>query len=253
LDPITGIGIVDWFLGLLNAYGYLLVTGFTVFENLFVIGSFTPGETVVMAAAFLSTPERGSLSLTAVWIASVIGTTIGANISYWVGRLGGRDTVLRLGRRFRVEEDHIAAAEEYFFSHGSKTVFLSRFAAGFKNFVPMIAGVSKMHLAYFEGWVLLGAITYTSIMCAIGYFVGENFDRALQIAAQVGYVGMALFVVLVAVLIRARRERTKRRIEELAEEREYVTGAFEAIDAEDAEGDREDSHEREDEKVDRAP
>jgi membrane-associated protein len=232
MEPITGIAIVDWFLVLLNTYGYLLVFGFTVFENLFVIGSFTPGETVVMAAAFLSTPSQGSLSLPLVWVMSVLGTTAGANISYWVGRVGGRETVLRLGKRFRVREEHMSAAEEYFFTHGSKTVFLSRFAAGFKNIVPMIAGASKMHLAYFEAWVLLGAITYTSIMCAIGYFVGENFDRALQIAAQVGYVGMALFLILVAVLIRARRERAKRRIEELAEEREYVTGAFEAVDVE---------------------
>jgi len=241
MHPITGIPLIDWFLGLLNLYGYLLVFGFTVFENLFVIGSFTPGETVVMAAAFLSTPGQGSLDLTLVWVTSVVGTTVGANISYWVGRIGGRDTVLRLGKRFRVSEDHMIAAEEYFFTHGSKTVFLSRFAAGFKNFVPMIAGVSKMRLPYFEGWVLLGAVAYTSLMCAIGYFVGENFDRALQIAAQIGWVGMVLFLILVAVLIRARRERAKRRIEELAEEREYVTGAFRAIeDDSDGEADAED-------------
>lgn len=231
MDPITGIPLVDWFLGLLDAFGYLLVFGFTIFENLFIIGSITPGETVVMAAAFLSTPDQGSLTLAYVWITSVIGTTVGANISYWFGRIGGRDTVLRIGRRFRVKEEHISAAEEYFYSYGSKTVFLSRFAAGFKNFVPMIAGVSKMHLAYFEGWVLLGAITYTSIMCAVGYFVGENFDRALSIAAQIGYVGMALFLALIAALWWDRRRRSKRRIAELAEDREYVNGAFAAIEA----------------------
>ena len=49
--PLTGIPILDWFLNLLDAWGYLIVFGFTVFENLFVIGSLTPGETVVIAAS----------------------------------------------------------------------------------------------------------------------------------------------------------------------------------------------------------
>lgn len=205
LDPITGIAIVDWFLGLLDALGYLVVFGFTVFENLFVIGSFTPGETVVMAAAFLSTPDKGSLTLSLVWISSVIGTVTGSNISYLFGRRGGRDRLLRFGSRFRISEERINEAESYFNLYGSKTVFMSRFAAGFKNFVPMIAGVSKMNLVYFEGWTLLGAVTYTSIMCAVGWFVGENFDRALAIASQIGVVGMVLFILVIAFVLLGRR------------------------------------------------
>lgn len=211
IDPITGIALVDWFLSLLNQYGYFLVFGFTIFENLFVVGSFTPGETVVMAAAFLSNAERGNLNLTAVWITSVIGTITGSNISYWVGRYGGRDTLLKFGRRFHISEKRIEKAEEYFLCHGSKTVFMSRFAAGFKNFVPMIAGVSKMHVGYFEGWTVLGAITYTSIMCAVGYLVGENFDRALSIMRQVGTVGMLLFVLVIVIAVRGRRTLSEKR------------------------------------------
>ncbi len=211
IDPITGIALVDWFLSLLNQYGYFLVFGFTVFENLFVVGSFTPGETVVMAAAFLASPAHGELSLTAVWITSVVGTITGSNISYWVGRRGGRETLIKFGRRFRISEERIEEAEQYFFQHGSKTVFMSRFAAGFKNFVPMIAGVSKMRLAYFEGWTVLGAVTYTSIMCAVGYFVGENFDQALRIMQQIGAVGMVLFVAVIIIAMRGRKRLSEKR------------------------------------------
>ncbi len=217
MHPITGIAIVDWFLALLDSHGYLLVFGFTIFENLFVIGSFTPGETVVMAAAFMSTPQQGGLNITGVWICSVIGTVTGSNISYWVGRIGGRDTFLRLSKRFKVKEEHLVAAEKYFYTHGSKTVLLSRFAAGFKNFVPMIAGVSKMELAYFEGWTIAGAVLYTSLMCGIGYFVGENFDKALKIAAQIGWVGMVLFIAVIGFAIWGKRRFEKRQIEEFAE------------------------------------
>lgn len=218
MQPLTGVPIIDWVLGFMDVWGYALVLLFTVFENLFIIGSFTPGETIVMAAAFLSTPENGHLWLPVVWVLSVVGTMIGSNISYWFGRRGGRDGLLRYGRRFKVDEERVAAAEAYFYRHGSKTVFLSRFVAGFKNFVPVIAGVSRMPLAYFQGWTLLGAVAYTSIMCAIGYFVGENFERALQIARDVGFIGLAIIVGVIVALLVGRRRFSARRRDELLDE-----------------------------------
>ncbi len=218
MQPLTGVPIIDWVLGFMDVWGYALVLLFSVFENLFIIGSFTPGETIVMAAAFLSTPENGHLWLPVVWVLSVVGTMIGSNISYWFGRRGGRDGLLRYGRRFHVDEERVAAAEAYFYRHGSKTVFLSRFVAGFKNFVPVIAGVSRMPLAYFQGWTLLGAVAYTSIMCAIGYFVGENFERALAIARDVGFIGLAIIAGVIVALLVGRRRFSARRRDELLDE-----------------------------------
>ena len=224
-EPITGIAIVDWFLRLLDSWGYLIVFGFTISENIFVLGSFTPGETVVMAAAFVA--SLGELNVVGVWFASVIGTVIGSNLSYLLGRKGGREMLLRFGNRFRISGERIAATEEYFFKHGSKTVFLARFAAGVKNFVPMIAGVSHMGLFWFELFTVLGAITYTTIGVLIGYFIGENFDHAMAIASNMGLVGLTLFVGFFVLLLLGRhrfiRARTDELLaEELAEEAEEL-------------------------------
>lgn len=215
-EPVTGIAIVDWFLRLLDTWGYLIVFGFTVSENVFILGSFTPGETVVMAAAFVA--SMGQLNVVGVWFASVIGTIVGSNVSYLIGRKGGRTALVRLSDRFRIPGARIEAAEEYFFRHGSKTVFLARFAAGVKNFVPMIAGASHMGLFWFELYTLLGAITYTTIGVLIGYFIGQNFDKAVAIAGQVGIVGTVLFVGLVVLLIVGRRRHINARTERLLAE-----------------------------------
>lgn len=215
-EPVTGIAIVDWALGLLDQWGYLIVFGFTVSENIFVLGSFTPGETVVMAAAFVA--SMGDLNVAGVWFASVIGTTVGSNISYALGRKGGREMLMRFGDRFRISDERITAAEEYFFKHGSKTVFLARFGAGVKNFVPMIAGVSHMGLFWFELYTVLGAITYTTIGVLIGYFIGENFDRAVAILSNIGFVGLLLFVGVVVLLLVGRRRYIQAQTEELVAE-----------------------------------
>jgi membrane-associated protein len=217
-DPVTGIAIVDWFLGLLGAWGYLIVFGINVSENIFILGSFTPGDTVVMAGAFVA--SRGGLSLVLVWAAAVLGALVGSNLSYALGKKGGRGAVARWGERFHVPLLRIEAAEDYFFKHGSKTVFISRFAAGVKNFVPTIAGASGMGLFWFELFTLLGACVHAAIMTAIGFFLGENFDLALKIASQVGIVGLVGFVAVIVIALVGRRRYIESRDEHLvAEER----------------------------------
>jgi membrane protein DedA with SNARE-associated domain len=223
-DATTGIAIVDWALGLLAPpWGYLIVFGFTVSENIFILGTFTPGETVVVAAAFVA--STGDLSLLGVWFVAVVGGVVGSNIGYFLGRRGGREAFLRIGDRFHMSEKRIEAAEEYFYKHGSPTIFVARFAAGVKNLVPMIAGASRMHLGWFELYTVLGAMAQTTLLVAIGYFVGANIDRALQIVSQVGIVGLVLFVVVIALALFGRRRFVSARDERLVEE----------IEAEDAE------------------
>ena len=216
---ITGITIVDWALGLLAApWGYLIVFAFSVSENIFILGTFTPGETVVVAASFMA--SQGELSLAGVWLASVLGGTIGSNIGYILGRKGGREALLRYGDRFHISEKRIEAAEEYFYKHGSPTIFIARFAAGVKNLVPMIAGASRMHVGWFEVYTVLGAMAQTTLMVAIGYFVGANIDTALTIASQIGIFGLVLFVGVVVLLILGRRRFISTRVEQLIEEEE---------------------------------
>ncbi|MDA3937646.1 MAG: DedA family protein [Actinomycetota bacterium] len=222
MEAITGIWLVDWFLSLLDGWGYLVTFAATIIENLFVIGSFTPGETVVMAASFVS--SQGNLVLPLVWISSVVGTVAGSNISYFFGRMGGRDALLRYGHKLRIGEDKIAEAERYFNTHGSETVFVARFAAGFKNFVPVIAGASRMHLGWFEGYTVVGAMTYTSIMCAIGYFLGENFDLALKIASRLGYAGTIVFALVILFLLFGGRVLNRRHSEHTIAEADADAG-----------------------------
>ncbi|MGB4593668.1 MAG: DedA family protein [Coriobacteriia bacterium] len=223
MTPQTGVPVLDWFLSLLNGWGYLLVFLFTVFENLFVIGSFTPGETVVMAAGFVTV--KGSLSTWMVFASSILGTTVGSNISYYFGRRGGRQALERWGGRI-FDAERIIAAEEYFFQHGSKTVYIARFAAVFKNFVPVIAGVSKMPVLMFELYTILGALTYTTLMVVLGRVFADNFDRALSIARGISWVGLILLVAAIVAVLWARRRLRLLKVERLAETAEIVEEAL---------------------------
>ena len=222
--PQTGFAPLDWFLAALDTWGHLIVIGFTISENLFVIGSFTPGETVVMAAGFVS--EAGGLNPWLVGVSSLVGTLTGSNLSYWFGRRGGRDALLRWGGKF-FDEERITAAEEYFELHGNKTVLVSRFAAGFKNFVPVIAGASRMRLWIFELYTFIGALFYTTLMIMLGRIFAENFDRALEIARNLTWFGFFVLVAMIAFLLWGRHKLVARKVDRLAEAAEVEREAEE--------------------------
>jgi len=227
-DLITGFPVIDWFLALLEDHGYAITYGFTVFENLFVIGSFTPGETVVIGASAVS--SNGHLRLAGVWLASFFGTVTGSNLTFFLGRRVGIDAVRRtllrlaesrLGVLLRIDPSGIDDVEEHFRDRGASTVFISRFAIGAKNLIPAVAGSSRMPIFWFEVYTALGAIVYTTVMCLIGWFLGENLERALAVAQGIGVFGLVLFaVIIVAAVVTARRLRARkaaRRALELAE------------------------------------
>lgn len=231
MPSVTGIPVFDWFLNALDALGYLIVFGATVFENLFVVGSITPGETIVIAGAFVA--SIGRLSIVGVWLSSVVGTLAGSNASYWLGRRLGHPALMtvigrieqsRIGRVLRISADSVSDSERFFKRHGAKTVLLARFAIGAKNFVPVIAGASRMQLFWFEVYTLLGAIVYTSVMCAIGWFVGrlagsveQNLRLGLRIASGIGWFGLIAIVVLIALFVWGGRQAASRIRRESAE------------------------------------
>lgn len=213
MAPQTGYALLDWFLAALDSWGHLIVLLFTISENIFVIGSFTPGETVVMAAGFTS--AVGTLNPWLVGLASIAGTMTGSNISYWFGRRGGREALLRWGGKF-FDETRIIAAEEYFERHGNKTILVSRFAAVFKNFAPVIAGVSRMRVWVFELYTFIGALAYTTLMLMLGRIFAENFQRALDVAKGITWIGLLLLAAMVGALLWGRSRYFEHRVKELA-------------------------------------
>lgn len=209
--------VFERIIALLSGNGYLITYLATTLENLFLVGSFTPGETVVAVAAFTAATE-GTLSVAGVWAASFLGTCTGTAVSFVLGVRGGRAFLERVAGRSRNLHETLDAAEAYFEKHGPRSVFLARFIAVFKNVTPVLAGVSGMRLAVFAGWTAAGAAAYTSSMVAVGWFLGDQLKVGLQVLGAFGWFG---FVVVAGGLIAAwwgRRRLTRRRLAALGAE-----------------------------------
>ena len=123
----------------------------------------------------------------------------------------------RAGRLFRVDASAIDEVHTHFHTQGAKTVLISRFAIGAKNFVPAVAGATNMPVFWFELYTALGAAVYTTLMVLIGWFLGENLERALQVASGIGYAGLALLLIFIGAIVYGSRRFQKRRGDRRAE------------------------------------
>ncbi len=213
----TPITLLERVLALMSDHGYLITFLATTLENIFLVGSFTPGDTIVAVAAFTAASEE-TLNVFAVWAVSFLGTCTGTTASFVLGVRGGRAFLERIAGRNRKLHDTLDAAEAYFERHGTKAVFLARFVAVFKNITPVLAGVSRMRVAVFAGWTAAGAAAYTSLMVAVGWLLGDRFEVGLRVLGALGWMG---FVIVFGGILAAwwgRRRLAARRIAKLGAE-----------------------------------
>lgn len=191
-------------LGYFNAYGYYIVFLLLLLENFFVIGLVVPGETVLLIAAFAAAQD--TLNIVFVIATAVIAAITGNIAGYFIGRKGGRPLIERYGGRF-VPAERIEAAERYFDIHGPKTVFIGRFAAGVRVFVPLLAGASRMNFAKFILYTTVAVVSWTVSIGIIGYFFGQNWALISKLLGRSGLIVIAVVAVVFIIYYVTRRRR----------------------------------------------
>jgi len=205
--------LLAWALSALGSYGYVIVFVATLLENVFIVGSFTPGDVITAAAAFTATtPQGAALSPWLLFVSATFGTFVGTNISYFIGWRGGRELLERIGPRFGIQLDAIEAGESYFDRHGSQTIIMARFIAVMKNLAPAIAGASHMKLIWFEVYTAVGAMLYSGILVGVGWFFGARFEAGLKYLGAFSWLAFATVVVLIIGAMIAKRRHDKRMV-----------------------------------------
>ena len=168
-----------------------------------------PGEVLLVAAGAWAAARHHSIIL--VILFGFLGATAGADIGYYLGYKGGRPFVERFGRFFRIRPDHIARSELFFARHGDKAVLAARFVLGLRTWGSMLAGMARMPFWRFQLFSALGGLAWAIVIGVAGYLLGSNLPLLEAIIRAVGLGGLALVVLLAAILILAGRRAEKQR------------------------------------------
>jgi len=159
--------LVD-FVGAHPQLSFVAVFLLALSEALPVIGTVVPGSTLILAISALAT--TAGIAPWALLGAAVAGAIVGDGFSFWLGHRFHRQ-ILRgwpLNRFPRMIERSSRFIEKF----GAASVFLARFMAIVRAFVPLAAGIARMSSRQFYLANILSALIWAPIHIFPGVLVG---------------------------------------------------------------------------------
>ena len=179
-----------------------------VYGGALAAGAFAGERLTLFGSGFDST----LWAFVAVATAGTLGYVLGALAGWGIGRYGGRPYLERHGRWLHVTPAKLDRAEAWFDRYGSWAVLVSRCLPVIRSFVSVPAGVAEMPLGRYGVLTTLGTIPWYFGLAAVGVAVGASWERFHEAWHYADYAVLALIAAgAVALLLRARRRRARRR------------------------------------------
>jgi membrane-associated protein len=146
-------------------------------ESGLFVGFFLPGDSLLFTAGFLA--SVGYFDIRIIVVICFLGAVLGDSFGYYFGRKLGPRIFTRQNSIF-LNPEHIKRAEEFYETHGTKTIILARFMPVIRTFAPIFAGIGRMHYPTFLSYNVFGGLIWGAGIPALGYYLGNtvpNIDR----------------------------------------------------------------------------
>lgn len=163
--------IIQLLTNFINQIGY-----FGIFIGMFLESTLVPipSELIMIPAGIAA--SQGTMNFYIALTVGIIGNIAGAVFMYYLAASIGRKILLKIGKYFFVKEATVQKIEIFFQKHGPISVFIGRLLPGFRHFISIPAGVAKMNLKSFYIYTSAGSTIWTTVLAALGFFIGENQD-----------------------------------------------------------------------------
>ncbi len=166
-----------------DAWGWFGVALLLTFENATGI---MPSEIILALAGWMLISEH-QLPVSMIFIGGLyaaIGSTLGASITYWAARLGGRPLVDKFARWVRIDSAHIVRAENQFHHWGAGLVLVGRVMPGIRTLINIPAGLARMPFLTFLVATFIGAYIWCTLLIGAGYVLGHEWTLISQYLKQ---------------------------------------------------------------------
>jgi membrane protein DedA with SNARE-associated domain len=179
--------------GWVGSYGLLAIL---VLMTMDCVGVPFPSEVTMSVAGYLA--STGSLNLTGVIVVGIVGNVVGSLVAYGLAAWLGKPVLLGPGRYIGIRAHHVEIADRWFRRHGTGAVFWGRFLPVIRTYISFPAGLARIRITIFAAMTFLGTLPWVVALAVAGYEGGRNWNR---ISAPIGYAGIVVAAVLVAVVV----------------------------------------------------
>jgi membrane protein DedA with SNARE-associated domain len=138
----------EWLVDFVGAHpqlSFLAVFLLALSEAVPVIGTVVPGSTLILAISALATTV--GITPWALLVAAVLGAIAGDGFSFWLGHRYRRQILS--GWPLNRFPWLIERSAQFIRKYGITSVFLARFTAVVRAFVPLLAGILRMSSRHF--------------------------------------------------------------------------------------------------------
>jgi len=185
--------VISFILSVIYSIGYLGIFILTAMESIAL-----PMPTEVLMPLVGSLVASGKFSLLAVSLISALGALFGSLLSYIIGQSLGRKFILKYGKYFLLDKQHLLWTEKWFKKRGEKTIFISRFIPIVKHIISIPAGIGKMNIFKFSAYTFLGAGIWNVALIFLGMILEQKWGLVSNYYIYLEIVA-ALFIISLVV------------------------------------------------------
>ncbi|TGJ99082.1 DedA family protein [Leptospira semungkisensis] len=186
--------LLDWVAGLPSALVWFFFAFSNLTENVFPPW---PGDTVTAFGGFLL--ARGGIGFWELATSTLFGNLAGAWIMYSFGHklLDWLKTKEFPFKSELYNEDSIQKTLDWFSRNSTLVVIFSRFSAGIRFFVSIVAGMTDMSPAVFFSYFSLAVFLWCGILIYGGFYLGSHWEKVLEFLSLYNRIATATLILAV--------------------------------------------------------
>lgn len=151
---------------------YVILFAIVFAETGLVVTPILPGDSLLFAVGALAAVDTsGTLSAPVASVLLAVAAILGNTVNYSIGRAIGPRAFTGRVRFLKVE--YLRRTESFFERYGGMTIVVSRFMPIIRTFAPFVAGIGQMAYLRFQGWNILGGVSWVMLFVWGGYLFGN--------------------------------------------------------------------------------
>ena len=144
------------------------------------VGAPVPGKSLLIFASVLA--GRGEMSLPSLLVFAWVGSVLGDNLGYLIGRKLGRRTILRYSAKVGLTDERINGIERVYARYGSATVLFAQFFSILRQLNGIVAGMLGMSWWRFILFDAVGAALWVSVWVFAPAYFSEHLTFIIGLA-----------------------------------------------------------------------